>query len=117
MPKRADKLLADIVLAAEAVLAFSARKTRQDLDTDLLLRSAVERQLLIVGEAIRQLRDVDPSLVLQISDSKRIIDFRNVLAHGYDVVSVDIVWQVVTDKLPTLLREVRIIQGARPGRP
>jgi uncharacterized protein with HEPN domain len=115
MPKRADKLLADIVLAAEAVLVFSAGKTRQDLDTDLLLRSAIKRQLLIVGEAIRQLRDVDLSLVLQISEYKRIIDFRNVLAHGYDVVSVDIIWQVVNDKLPVLLQETRAIQVARFG--
>jgi uncharacterized protein with HEPN domain len=115
MPKRADNLLADIVLAPETVLAFSAGKTRQDLDTDLLLRSAIERQLLIVGEAIRQLRDVDLKLVIQMSEYKRIIDFRNVLAHGYDVVSVDIVWQVVNDKLPVLLGEARAMQAARFG--
>ncbi len=117
MPKRPDKQLADIVLAGEAILAFASGWTRQDLADNLILRSAIERQLLIVGEAIRQLRDLDFDLVSQITDYKRIIDFRNILAHGYDVVSEDIVWQVVKDKLPVLLAEVRATQAKRSTPP
>ena len=70
---------------------------------------------MIVGEAIRQLRDLDIATALKITDYKRIIEFRNVLAHGYDSISDDIVWQVVTEKPPNLLAEVRIIQSARTG--
>ena len=38
---------------------------------------------------------------------RRIIDFRNVIAHGYDGLDNDVVWQAVVDKLPVLLAEAR----------
>jgi uncharacterized protein with HEPN domain len=112
MPKHAEKLFSDIITACEAVLLFVKGKSLYDFSQDLMLRSAVERQLEIVGEAVRRLRDLEPALVTKISEHKRIIDFRNVLAHGYDVLSEDIVWQVMTDKLPILLAEVRALQVA-----
>jgi uncharacterized protein with HEPN domain len=115
MPKRTDKLLADIVLACEAVLLFVHGRQYDDFVADLMLRSAVERQLMIVGEAIRQLRDVDACTVVHITDYKRIIDFRNILAHGYDAISNDIVWQVVSEKIPALLIETRMLQDRAAG--
>jgi uncharacterized protein with HEPN domain len=111
MPKRAEKLFSDIIAASEAAQSFVIGRSRQDFAQDLMLRSAVERQLEIVGEAIRRLRDLDPVLVAQISDYRRIIDFRNILAHGYDVLSEDVVWQVLSDKLPLLQAEVRALQA------
>jgi uncharacterized protein with HEPN domain len=110
MPKRPEKLLRDILAAGEAVQSFCAGRVRQDLSSDLMLRSAVERQLEILGEAVRRLRDLDPALAARISEHRRIIDFRNVLAHGYDVLDEDIVWQVINEKLPILLSEVRAMQ-------
>jgi hypothetical protein len=63
-------------------------KTFADYDADPMLRSAVERQLMIVGEALNRLRRIEPELLASITDSRKIIAFRNILGHGYDGSSV-----------------------------
>jgi len=72
---------------------------------DALLRSAVERQLEIVGEALAQLARVDVATASQISEYQRIIAFRNILIHGYAEIDHRIVWNVLELKLPALLRQ------------
>ena len=56
-----------------------------------MLRSAVERQFEIVGEALSQLAKAAPELAAQIPDLPRIVAFRNILRHGYAVVDNTIV--------------------------
>lgn len=109
MPHRPDKLIADMIAAAEAIAVFTASRPRADYDNDLMLRSAVERQFEILGEALRRLDQLAPELTARITDHRRIIDFRNLIAHGYDAIDPDIVWQVVHDKLPVLLNEARLL--------
>jgi uncharacterized protein with HEPN domain len=68
-----------------------------------MLRSAVERQFEIVGEALNRLTRDDPNVAARIPDDvSRIVGFRNVLAHGYDIVDDDAVWSAITVDLPTL---------------
>jgi len=43
----------DMLQAARSVLAFTSGRTFEEYLGDLMLRSAVERQLEIVGEALR----------------------------------------------------------------
>jgi len=43
---------------------------------------------------------------MRISDYQRIIDFRNILAHGYDIISDEIVWDIVQNKLLGLHQEI-----------
>ena len=62
-------------------------------------RSSVERQLAIIGEAVRHLQRLDPSLDLQ--DAKDIVGMRNRLIHSNNV-DDKIVWQVVRQDLPKL---------------
>ncbi|WP_217696709.1 DUF86 domain-containing protein [Mycobacterium sp. GA-1841] len=62
---------------------FSDRKAFADYQADALLRSAVERQLEVVGEALNQLSKVDKKLSAQIPELARIVAFRNILIHGY----------------------------------
>ena len=71
-----------------------------------MLRSAVERQFEIIGEAMTQLARTDELVVDQISQYQRVIAFRNVLIHGYADVDDRLVWDVVKANLPTLKREV-----------
>jgi uncharacterized protein with HEPN domain len=90
---------------------FSAGKQLDDYRNDPMLRSAIERQFEIIGEALNRLKRLDPETAVRISDYQRIIDFRNVLAHGYDVVSDQVVWDIVQNKLPDLRREIDELKG------
>jgi uncharacterized protein with HEPN domain len=101
------KLLADIVGAADAITTFLSGRDRNAYDADRMFRSAVERQIEILGEAIKRLDLLAPELVAQISEHRRIIAFRNIIAHAYDGLDDDIVWQVVTEKLPILQHEAK----------
>jgi uncharacterized protein with HEPN domain len=81
-------------------------KTLEDYQQDILLRSAVERQLMIVGEALNQAIRLVPDLGDRISDSRQIISFRNRLVQGYATIAHDIVWDVVSSDVARLLAEV-----------
>ena len=56
---------------------------------------------------------MEPGLTRRISDTKRIIAFRNRLIHGYASVSDELVWGVVEANLPTLRREVEALLDER----
>ena len=102
MQRDPASFLWDARQAADAVIAFTRGRTREDLPEDLLLRSAVERQLEIVGEALSQLSRLDPVLARRIPDVSRIIGLRNILVHGYAQVDAERVWRIVQENLPEL---------------
>jgi len=72
---------------------------------DLKTRKAVERNIEIIGEAMDRLLKVDPSI--KITDSRKIVDTRNRIIHGYDTVSEDVIWLIVNRYLPILEKEVK----------
>lgn len=82
---------------------FTDGRTLEDFEDSALLRSAVERQLEIVGEALRRLSRVDPDTASRVSGLESIVGFRNVLAHGYDAVSDRVSWDIVQRHVPALL--------------
>jgi len=102
MRLEARKYLFDMQQAAEHIARFTAGRTFEDYAADPMLRSAVERQFEILGEALGKLRKLDPELAGRISDHRRIIAFRNVLIHGYDAILDEVVWGVVETQLPAL---------------
>ncbi|MGD0115345.1 MAG: HepT-like ribonuclease domain-containing protein [Dehalococcoidia bacterium] len=106
MQLEAKKYLYDIAEAAEQIAAFTADRTLADYEGDAMLRSAVERQFEIVGEALGQLARLDEAIATRITDYRRIIAFRNILIHGYAQVDDRLVWDVVETSLPALRREV-----------
>ncbi len=92
MQRDARAYLADMLDAATLIRQFTQGKTFDDYQTDPMLRSAVERQFEIIGEALNQLDRVAPAVAARISDLRRIVDFRNVLAHAYATVDDYLVW-------------------------
>jgi len=97
------KYLYDIIDCCEFLLDFTNDKTVDDYKNDRPFRSAVERELQIIGEAIAQLDGVSPETADQISEHRNIIGFRNILVHGYDSLDPETVWSVIEEKLATLL--------------
>ena len=106
MKLEAQKYLYDIQRAAGLLRQFTDGKAFADYESDAMLRSAVERQFEIIGEAMTKLARTDAPTADQISQYQRIIAFRNVLIHGYADVDDRLVWDVVETTLPTLAHEV-----------
>ena len=98
----AGKLLWDAQQAAERVARFTAAKSFADYEADDYLRSAVERQFEIIGEALNHLSHLDPVTAAAIAELPRIVAFRNVLIHGYASVDNRIVWGVIEGSLSSL---------------
>jgi uncharacterized protein with HEPN domain len=109
MQRKVMKLLYDVEQACLALHAFAQGRMRADLDSDLMFRSAVERQFEIIGEALSQASRLDTTLAEHITDFANIISFRHHLIHGYSMVDLDVVWFTLTNKLPILLVEIRTL--------
>ena len=106
MPPKVPKLLHDIQDAAAFIAEATRGKSQEDYEEDRLLRQAVERNFEIIGEAMRRLAQTASEVAAQVGDYPRIISFRNLLIHGYDLVEDAQVWKVVCEQVPELLRRV-----------
>ena len=76
---------------------------------DLKTKRAVERNIEIIGEAMNRI--LKENSEIEISSSRKIVDVRNRIIHGYDSVSDDVVWGIVIRNLPVLQKEVQILLG------
>jgi uncharacterized protein with HEPN domain len=103
------KYLWDALQAADLLYEFGEGKSLADYQANALLRSGVERQFEIIGEALNQLSKVDPALASRVPELSRIVAFRNILIHGYAVVDDLLVWEALTDKLPGLRQAIRAL--------
>lgn len=88
--------------AADVIASITAGKSFADFDRDIVLRSAVERQFEIVGEALARLARTDAGSAAKVPDLREIVAFRNLLIHGYAAIDRARVWRIVEDDLPPL---------------
>lgn len=103
MPRRdARALLADILEASDAIQTMVDGFSYDQYAQNLEKRSAVERQLITVGEAVAQLRKLDPALASRLGSADHIVGFRNLIVHGYFLIQHDVVWSIVVVHLPAL---------------
>ncbi|MBN2269102.1 MAG: DUF86 domain-containing protein [Sedimentisphaerales bacterium] len=101
------KSLIDVLQAAEEIETFVRGMDFKAYQTNTVTQRAVERDFEIIGEALNRIKNTDNELLEEISEHHRIIGFRNILIHGYDVVDEGIVWKAVTQHLPILVREIK----------
>ena len=73
-------------------------------ENDVRTKRAVERNIEIIGEAMNRILKEDSEII--ISNSRKIVDVRNRIIHGYDSVSDDVIWGIVIRHLPILQKEV-----------
>ena len=83
------------------------RISLEQFSSDLKTKRAVERNLEIIGEAVKRINKKSPEIFL--SDARKIIDTRNRIIHSYDSVSDDILWTIVYRHLPKLKSEVALL--------
>lgn len=102
MQLEARKYLYDIQRASDFIARFCEGKDFQQYQADDLLKSAVERQFEIIGEALSKLAKSHPETAESLPEYRRIIAFRNILIHGYATVDDKIVWGVIENYLTPL---------------
>lgn len=96
------KCLIDAVGACRAICDFTRGLTFDRYQQNLLVRSAVERQFEILGEAFWRIDGIDATLRGQLPEMGAIIGMRNRIIHGYDAVDDSIIWDAVQRHVPRL---------------
>jgi len=102
MQPESRKLVEDLRQAAEAVVRLVRNRTYAEYCADEAVRWAVERQFIVIGEALSQLGKRDPDLLRSIAEAPRVIAFRNVLVHDYGQVDDDIVFDAAANRTVAL---------------
>ena len=102
MQRDSRAYLNDILEAAAAIQMAIAEVNVEAYGSNRLIRSAVEREFIIIGEALRVIGQQSPELFNRIPEARQIIDFRNLLTHEYPNISDRIVWGAIQTDLPLL---------------
>ena len=108
MPRDYKVYMEDILKAAEKVIKYTAGLSPEDFVRDEKTLDAVVRNLEIIGEAVKNVPE-DIRKQFPHIEWKKIAGLRDILIHEYFGIDVEIVWDVITNKLPSLKREVRKI--------
>lgn len=99
----------DIIESIEAIFDYTQKKNFENFTRERMFYSAVIREFEIIGEAVAKLPE---DLKAEYPDItwQDIKDFRNLLAHEYFGVDLEIVWDVVTNDLPHLYEVMKNIE-------
>ncbi len=104
MTERSKKHLFDILFSIDVIFEFIGDLNFIEYEKDLKTKSAVERQLGIIGEALNNFsKDTDK---VSITSAREIINLRNRLVHAYDSIDDSIIWAIKTNHLPVLKKEI-----------
>jgi uncharacterized protein with HEPN domain len=103
--------LYDILNAIHEIDSFFADRPKDFINyqNDLRTKRAVERNIEIIGEATSRI--LKQNEAIKITSSRKLVDLRNRIIHGYDSVSDDMIWGIVVKHLPTLQIEVEKLLG------
>jgi len=98
--------LFDVLKAIDEIDSFFIDQPKNFVvfQSDLRTKRAVERNIEIIGEAVNRILKKDENF--QLSNSRKIVDNRNRIIHGYDSVSDNMTWSIVIRHLPILKKEV-----------
>lgn len=104
MPRDARAYLADVVESCDAITVAIRDLDLAQYQGSRLVRSSVEREFIIIGEAVAAIARFAPAIFAAMTRARR-MDFRNQLTHEYATVDDALVWAVVEHDVPVLRRE------------
>lgn len=87
--------------AVRKILRFTEGMDQTEFLANELTRDAVLRNLEVVGEAAKHI-PTDVRMAHGEVDWKRIIGFRSIVAHAYFGIDDDILWDIISTKIPEL---------------
>jgi uncharacterized protein with HEPN domain len=109
MTEKSKKYLSDVLMAINLIREFTVDIADFNIyDKDRKTQSAVERQLVIIGEVLNKLRQTETEFVIE--NDKQIIGFRNRLVHAYDSIDNSIVWAIINRHLENLKTEIENLE-------
>ena len=109
MPRDYRVYLDEILQAIGKIRRYTTGMSLEAFSTDDMAVDAVVRNLEVIGEAVKQLPEQVRSKHPDV-EWKKIAGLRDILIHVYFGVDVEIVWDVVQNKLPILERQIQKIQ-------
>ena len=80
------------------------KKVFEEYKQDIKTKRAVERNIEIIGEAVKRI--LDKNSKIELTNARKIVDARNRIIHGYDTISDDVIWGIIIKHLPKLKIEV-----------
>jgi uncharacterized protein with HEPN domain len=105
MENRLKKLLSDVLISCENIEVYMLGcDSYKEFDEDVFLQHSIERNIEIIGEALKNFRNIHPAI--EISRLNEIINTRNKLIHGYDSIDNAIIYTIVIKHIPVLKEEV-----------
>lgn len=112
MDRNIRKLLTDILKAIDEINMFLEVRPRtfQTLIDDRCFLRAVQMNVAIMGEAMNRVLKLYPDIA--ITSARKVVNTRNYVIHGYDSLSLDILWNIVVNHLPLLREEVIALLNA-----
>jgi uncharacterized protein with HEPN domain len=114
MARELSAYFQDVLEACNSIEDVMSGVSLEEYRSKRAVRSAVEREFIIIGEALRRVSALDETLFISISNSRAIVDFRNLLAHDYGAVDDDAVFGLVYSDLMVLKSEVSVLLGCLP---
>jgi uncharacterized protein with HEPN domain len=112
MARELSAYLFDVLEASNAIEDVMTGVTLEDYREKRSIRSSVEREFIIIGEALRRISVLDSYLFMNISNSRSIVDFSNLLTHNYGAVNDAAVYGLVYSDLIVLKAEVTELLSA-----
>jgi uncharacterized protein with HEPN domain len=100
------KRLHDARAAGEELLGYCEGRTRDDLFSDRTLQLVSQRLIEIIGEALRQAEQSEPTIGDRIERIRDIVGTRNLLVHGYGDVNYSLIWDMIEIYVPRLIETV-----------
>jgi uncharacterized protein with HEPN domain len=111
--KKVLSALQDIYDASSKIIKYTEGLISKEFFDNALVRDAVERNLMIIGEATVRLRQLGYETL--IPDADEIIGFRNHLVHGYDKLDYGMLWHAIKVDVPILIEIVEPILQENPS--
>jgi uncharacterized protein with HEPN domain len=110
MTSTIKKSLFDIHSSIQAIyLHLGEKRDFFEYQNNLTIKRAVERELEIIGEAVSRILKESPDF--QLKNSRKIVDLRNFIIHGYDAIDDETIWGVVIKHIPALEKEISEIMS------
>lgn len=103
-------LLEDIADAIGNILTFTRGLSFELYEADLKTRQAVERNFMIIGEAVARIPEDFKTEHTEIN-WRQVKDFRNVIVHDYFGIDHTIVWDIIQVNLSELLKKISALQN------